>query len=353
MDTDNKNILVYLILGLLSGSFLALLTWQQLTSIYLYTVPLLFALFFALAFNGKQTLRLLWSSAALALILGSPLLALSKSQHHGLESMLWILPIACYVAHAFHYAIHLDSSLKPSYQSLFFAVWNTIPLLLVAGLFSLIGVSLLYLTALIFYSLQYNAFGDFIVNNSYFVLISRTTLVFTGLGIAKQNLPLMNNLRLVLLRVIYYLYPFLALISLLYLILFTAHYIGDAQKSDATGMVLLSLVSLGIIFFNAIFQEGKSDIYPSKTMLFFLKLYRISLLPLGLIMAFELWSPERSANFLLIISLLTLYSISYCLSVFSGKSRATKAIQAANISIALFFVFVFLLINNPLYPMAP
>ena len=257
---SRKEIYVFTLIGLLLGIGLDLLMRNEIKSIFYYIFLLLYSLLFALTFNEKHLLRLLGTSFIVALVLSMPFLPFIVDvppQHIGhFIAFLAAFPIYVYISHSFHYAYHHDNSWRVNYNSLFAAVWNTIPLLFVALLFSSLANCLILIGAFVFKTVGSTFLWNLYFDNLNFRLISNVTLFFIGLGVGQQNIKVIYNLRFLLLRMMYYLFPFLALISALYFVLYLGHSVSGGPDNINPLTVLLPLNILGIIFFNAYFQDG-------------------------------------------------------------------------------------------------
>ncbi len=310
---------------------------------------------FTLAFDFRHTIRILITSAVLAAIICSPFLFLElDSNNLGNENLLigiLSFPYALMIAHSFHFAYQLDNRIQVRYTSLFYAVWNTIPLLIISIIFTLIAKLLIWLTGTIFSTFKFTAIADFLSNDQHFWIISTVCLCITGIGIARQNLTILDNFRLVILKLFYYLYPFLCAISSFYVILYLyTAFLGQAP--DGSSVIFLFLSILGIIFFNAIFQDGEIQSNQTHTLQLLLRSYRVLLFIITLLTAYLFYPLSKQiANALLLLGILVLYGLAYGVSAFLAKHASNQWVKSANIIISIFYLICYLVINNPYNPL--
>lgn len=351
-----KGIHSFIILGLLLGIVFDQMLGHGMSNVFFYSVLALFGLLYGLTYNEKNPIRLIGSSFVVALILSLPLLHanhLPNTFPTHLLSFLAAFPVFVYVGHSFHFAYHHDNTWKVSYDSLFAAVWNTLPLLFIASLFTGLANSLIYLGAAVFKTVGNNVLYDFYFTNVHFRAISNITLFFIGLGIGQQNFKVIYNLRFLLLRIMFYLLPALALISMLYVILFLSHATLLGSSPLEHGIidplaVLVPLSILGIIFFNAYFQDGSIDTDAPSWLRVFLRVYRVFLFFIILIMSFKLIQSHNFNSNECIYLLATLFlGLTYAVTAFFSENKAGCWIKRGNIGTALFFFITLFLFNVP------
>lgn len=353
---SKKGIYLFTLIGLLLGFTLDALLRHDCETLFYYAIISLFCLLYALAYDEKNPLRLIASSFLVALFLSLPLLTMkSDIQPAYIEHwfiFLCAFPVFTYVAHSFHYAYHHDNTWNIKYSSLFVAVWNTIPLLFVASVFSGLANLLILLGALIFKTVGSDYLWELYFHNNHFMLITNTVLFFIGLGVGQQNIKVINSLRFLLLRMMYYLFPVLALISIVYFILYLVHGISSGSEYINPLFILIPLVSLGILFFNAFYQDGT----PEETGAPFwvklsLKIYRIVLLLLTLMMSYRMFYEHSwDVNIAVYVLTIILFSFIYAITAFFSEDQEKQWIQKGNICIALFFIIALFLLNLPYKP---
>ncbi|HAT8592171.1 TPA: hypothetical protein F7Z63_07460 [Legionella pneumophila] len=350
-----RHLYIFTLIGLLLGVTVDILIRYNNTTAFIYSVVTIFGVLFALTYNNVNLSRLIGTSFLLAFFLSIPLFPLkmdySTKDYFHFFTFFVGFPFFIYVAHCFHYAYHHDNTWRVSYSSLFAGVWNTIPLLFIAFVFSSLANLLIALGSFVFKTVGNNYLWDLYFYNRDFKLISSTTLFFMGLGVGQQNLNIIHNMRFLLLRIMYYLFPFLAAISALYFILYTFHSISSSQEYINPLIVLIPLTTAGIIFFNAYFQDGtiKSD-YPSWLKLS-LRVYRVILFLLALMMAYKILSDfSLDTNAFIYLLVAVLFSFTYAITAFLNENQEKQWIYMGNIGTAIFFIVTLFLCNLPYIP---
>lgn len=356
MKSFNKVIALFALLGLLLGISLDVLWRYDITAVFPYSFISLTALLFGLAYNDRHILRLLMTSFLAAFVLCLPLMPIgllnSALINEQLITFLCAFPLFVYVGHSFHYAYHHDRSINNiKYSTLFAVVWNSLPLLFIAGVFLFLGNLLIMLTAFTFKTVNSTFLWDLYFNDWHFRLIRHATLFFIGLGIGQQSVKTVYSLRYLLLRMMYYLLPFLALISALYFILYWIHVITGGKEYINPLAVLSPLVILGIIFFNGYFQDGRHrSEYPEK-LVFLLKIYRFVLLFLSLMLVYQVLKlTSVPLNVCVYLLAIVFYGLAYSVTSVFSEEKERRLICRYNILIALFFMFALFILNNPLKP---
>ncbi|QLZ69998.1 hypothetical protein FOLKNPGA_02798 [Legionella sp. PC1000] len=352
---SKKGIYLFTLIGLLLGFALDGLIRHEITKLFDYTLISLFALLYGLAYNEKNCFRLVASSFIIALFLSLPLLPI-EARYTSLPLEHWItflgaFPLFVYVGHSFHYAFHHDNTWRISYNSLFAAVWNTILLLFVASLFSALANVLILLGSFIFKTVGNDFLWNLYSNNFHFQLISHVTLFFIGLGVGQQNIKIIYSLRFLLLRMMYYLFPFLALISIVYFILYLSHLLSGGEEYVNPLIILIPLAALGIIFFNAYFQDGSVESGAPSWLKLLLRFYRVILFLLVLMMTYKIFQ-SYSVDVNVVICIITgiLYSLTYAITAWFPENMEQKWVRIGNISSALYYIIILFLFNLPYMP---
>ncbi|KTD74663.1 hypothetical protein [Legionella waltersii] len=349
---NKKEMYIFTLIGLVLGTVLDLLLRNHVTTIFYYSIISLFAVLFVLTYNNMHLLKLVGSSFIASLFLSIPLLPMElelpiRNYLHFFTFMLGF-PFFFYVTYCFHYAFHHDNTWRVSYSSLFAAVWNTIPLLIVASIFISLTNLLIVLGAFVFKTVGSNFLWDLYFYNHDFKLISNTVLFFIGLGVGLQNITIIHNMRYLLLRIMYYLFPLLAIISVLYFILYHTHFVTGGPEYINPLVVLIPLTTAGILFFNAYFQDGslKSD-YPDWVKIG-LRIYRVVLFFISLMMAYRILQDHSiESNLLLYLIVILLFALNYGVTAIFNENTEKKWICLGNIVIGLFFIIALFLFNIP------
>lgn len=353
--TSKKGIYILALVGLLLGIVLDFLITNQSITVFYYSFITLFCVLFALSYDEKNSVRLITTSFAFALFLSIPLLTLrvdlSLIYYPHLVSFLVGFPFFVYIVHAYNYAWHQENYWKVHYSSLFAAVWNSIVLVFIASIFTVLANLLIMLGAFIFNTVGSNYLWKLYLYNHHFKLIIHTTLFFIGLGIGQQNINIIYSLRYLMLRIMYYLFPFLALISSIYFILYLINYFWVGQNLFDPLIVLIPITSLGIIFFNAYFQDGSMETEDPVVLRLSLRIYRIILFFLILMLAARILSHYTLDNNLYIYLLIALlFGTVYAITALFSEKEEIKWIKIGNVSIAALFTILFFCVNLHFIP---
>jgi|GEM_PF-2945543 len=350
MVNTHKGMIVFLILGLLLGSILDILLFFQNDNIFIFGITVASFLFYGLCYNEKNNLRLVLTSLLTALIVCLPLTRVYNTSY----SFLAGFPLMLYIGHCFHYSYHYDSDWRLSYKTLFFAVWNSFIMLVTALIFFGIARMLIMLAAGLFRAVGNNILWNGYFGHIKFFILVNCLLFFIGLGIAHQNYKIIHNLRFLLLRMMQFLLPLLALITIIYFPLYVIALIKPVSIVFMPVEILSGiLVLLGIIFFNAYFQTGEERDYFPYWLIILLKIYQLVLFGLAIIVSYRiLKSYSISINDSLYLLIALLYTACYAISVFIARDKQRRLIQDSNRALAIFFLAAMLLINNPFYSLS-
>ncbi len=356
MLNARKGLLIYVALGLLLGGTIDILNHVDIRHIFLLSSIVLFCLFYGLVYDRKNSARLVITSLGIAVLVSLPFISTNVqlwggSTEHNLDTFLFAFPFLIYVAHAFHYACHRDNTLNISYVTLFSAVWDSFVLVIAASIFTGIATALIAIAGIIFKTVGSDLLWSIYQNFNVKMLI-HTTSFFIGLYIAQQNQQAVNNLRFLLLRMMRVLFPLLALITVIYFFLYLAMLAGLFNGNSLSPIAILAgLIIPGIIFFNANFQTGEEDISSTIwTRLFFI-CYQVVLLCLCLRFDYLIVSAySLDSNLGLYLLIVLFYCVSYAIGALLLPVKQRHFIKKANIGIALFFLLVLLILNNPVHP---
>ncbi len=349
---DSKVFGIFTLLGLAMGVTTDYLFYEASTTVFSYLSIGLFCLLFALAYDGKDASRLFASSLVAAFLLSFPFLGYRLEPHNMTPTpflgFVVAYPLFVFVGHCFHYAFYRDKRWNIRYNTLFEAVWTTIPLLFVAGIFVGLAKMLLLLAATIFTTVGNDFLWNLYFNNNHFNYIADVTLFFIGLGIGQQNINIIYNLRFLLLRMMIFLFPVLAAISILYCLMYVV-YVATGGVTDVDPLaVLVPLTILGIIFFNAYFQNGETEPYYNKMLDTSLRLYRFILFILTCIMVVLILRKfTLDHNRVIFLLCPFLFALSYAIGAYSPPDKEKTIIQQGNIVTALLFLLGLFFMNLP------
>ena len=140
------------------------------------------------------------------------------------SDLIVMIPLFFYIINCFHYAYHQENTWRIHCRSLFEAVWSTIPLMLVAFIFWGITKALIYLANILLITIGENFIQVLRIDNGNVSFILNSFLIFAALGIAKQSVKTIHALQFILLNIFRYLFPFLAIITILFFFFYLWHH---------------------------------------------------------------------------------------------------------------------------------
>lgn len=339
-----SNLMIYLLAALLT-TLLAGLAQSFAMPGFFFSLLFCSVGFYTLAYNDYHYGRLLASSLILAFLLSLPFITVTNSIFF--NYWFFLLPPVFYITHCFHAAWHNKSLHDVDYTDLFHAGWNTIILLPIAALFTLLinGLITLFITMLEMGGINASA----ITNNLYYQFFTRVGLAIIGIGLIKQHLGLVYKMRFLALRLAFFIYPLIIILSIAALMIYA--FTGNTQN-NWTNLIpyLAAFFIFGILFFNAVFQEGKQlPVYPG------IWGYLVKIYPIFLgIMAIILFYHSKDYLFTvrhvwLWATLVLFYGTGYAISVFLKEEKAVMLIKGTNVVLAIYFVIAALVANNPVY----
>lgn len=344
MKPDNSMNPLYTLTALLvtlaAGSVIA---FQSQPSLFLLGLVFGSGFFYTLAYNGQHNTRLALSSFLLAFLLSLPFLLHGASpDYDAYIGWLLLLPSAFYITHCFHTAFHEKSGLRIDYRDLFYPAWNTILILFIASLFTLF---LNILIQLLIAMILPRGINEFPVFYDYYLVFTKAGLSLIGIGIIKEHLELIYKTRLLALGLAWFIYPIIMVLSFIAQILYLLTWLTKGN-TEIPILYVLTFFVLGVLFFNAVFQEGKRlPAYPS-VLAGIAELYPLSLSFSGIIIFFTfIRVPVYTPNLWLLLSLALLYGTGYGLTTFFREEKQCLLIKGLNIVLALYFVLVALVIN--------
>lgn len=353
--TRFKDVYIFAALGLLLGLWFDKLYYADSLRVIYYFFPALYACLFAIAYDGNHTLRLMFSSLIAAIFLSLPILPFSFGEEpNNVNHLICFLsgyPVFIYIGHCFHYSYHQQSSYKIDYKLLFAAVWNTIPLIGLAFLFVAFSQIIFILGAYVYKSVNNSFLWEWYFEERHFRIISNSIFFFTGLCICQQNIQIIYSLRLIIIKAMYYLFPFVVLISMSYFFFIFSNTMFYKESIPVNLNVLIPLVILGIIFFNAYIQDVDDNSSMPESYNIFIKFYRVVLFVLTIMLAntvLQTYTFDINICVYLITGLaLTLI---YFLTAILPRDIEFKYIRLGNVYVSIFFIVSLFMLNLPYYP---
>lgn len=352
----SKGLFIFAGIGLALGVTIDQIVHHDDLRVVHYTFPTLIAYLYALAYNGEHSIRLIFTSTITAFLLSFPLapFLFGEEPEHFNHVICFVLiyPLFIFIGHCFHYAYHHDSTYKVSYKSLFTAVWNTFPHIFLAALFVGLGQLILGFGALVFKTAGSMFLWDLCFNNLHFRIITNIIFFFVGMNICYQNIGVVYNLRILIIRAMFYLFPFVALISISYFFFIFSNYITFKHQIVQNLNVLIPLVVLGITFFNAYLQDADDKNATPQTYNNFIKLYRVVFFALTIMLAHASSTEyDFDINVLVYLICVVFLGFVYFITIFFPIELEYKYIKLGNVSTAIFFMLALLILNFPYHPL--
>lgn len=345
---------LFSLIGVLTGLVIDRLVAYNIYYISPYLFISAWALLFALAYDERHTTRLIISSMIATLFICFPLLLFNFNHHdqfsEGSLFMLVSLPFYAYVIHSFHHALHLESRITFSYTALYNTVWHTYIVIILATIFACIANTIVQVSAWGFGSLGFD-FLTPILNKIRYPYYS--FMLFFGLGITKPFQKLTNQIRLLILKMAYYLYPIIMVLTSLYLVLFfIKHPLYNIASRNVSGYeTLFPLVVIGILSFNAFFRDGETE-HGNLILSYLSKAYRVVLFISALIVTIQTClNNTLNLNIELYLLIMMMFTAIYAVSIFMTLKKEISFIQKGNIVTALFYLLATIIIYNPSYPL--
>lgn len=353
--TKFRGIFIFAAFGLLLGFWLDRQIYADNVRVIYYIFPILYVSLFTLAYNENNIIRLLFSSLLFSVFLSLPILPFSFwEEPENINHVICFLvgyPIFVYIGHCFHYAYHQDSNYNISYKSLFAAVWNTIPLLGLAFLFLASTQIIFMLGAYVYKSVGSDFLWEWYFGEKHLRIISNALFFFIGLNICKQNIQIIYSLRIVIVKAMYYLFPFVVLISISYFFFIFSNALFYKQSIPVNLNVLIPLIILGIIFFNAYIQDAEDNSIMPNSYNIFIKFYRVILFALTIMLTKSVLN-QYTFDVNICVYLLTGISLSliYFITIIFPKDKELKYVKLGNTYTSIFYMISLFLLNIPYYP---
>lgn len=345
---------LFSLLGVLNGFVIDRLLAFDIYHVIPYLFTSAWVLLFTLAYDERHTPRLILTSFIATILICLPVIMVNfnypKTFNAGSIIMLVSLPFYAYVIHSFHHAYHIEGRFKNTYTSLYNCVWHTYIVIIVATIFAGVANGILQISGWGFKTLGF----DFL-----FPIIQKIIfpyygfILYFGLAITKQFEKLTNQLRLLILKMAYYLYPVIIIFTIIFFVLYIIRnplWMPVARNVSGSD-TLLVMVLIGILNFNAYFRDGFT--HNEHVLLVYLsKVYRVILFLCALLVINQVIRDRSDIDIYLYLLLLFLFTGAYAISVFFSVNIATRFIQRANISIALFYIAAIIIIHNPIHPLS-
>jgi hypothetical protein len=216
-----------------------------------------------LSYNGKDILRLVLASVACAAILAYFIWTFDSDMNAGLIFYsLGFLTISIYASLCFLQSYHACQYERPPYSLLFACVWENVSLLVGALVYVVLLNLILALGASLFAILGIDFFLHFFFKNINFLSISTPIFLSMGFYFCYRQRSIMYSIRSIVLIFFKVLLLVLSIFGWIFLIILMDQLIFEDQKhfllNASLGLQCLLIAKMGIIFINAVFQEGAS-----------------------------------------------------------------------------------------------
>lgn len=257
-------------------------------------------------------------------------------------------------AFAEHFCVH--GSWCQHYKALHDVAWRNTIKLLTAGLFVGLFWAALALLAGLFKILNINFFAD-LISNRYFAYPATTLSFGLGLSLYAAKEEALSEFKRATLQVLGWLLPLVSMILIGFAtaLLFTG--LSTLWSTGYATNLMLCLMGLMVLLFNAAFQEGNQPDYPA----WFLKLTQLGLVAMPIYSLLSLyaiylriqqygWTADRVWALVLVV-LASLYAWGYALGAlqtFKRQSPWMSLAKRVNIFAAFSIMCLLMALHSPL-----
>ncbi len=368
-STQKISIYPFLIIGFVTGTLLALLA-THISQFAYGVVPntkqyafmhILFycwigsyGYMFLLAYPDAQSLKRLIFITLIPSFISS--LPNYWESYHTFAQMALMFSSA-YALNVFH--MHYQKQgFQFSYQTLFYAVWDSFVKMFIAFCFSILCWIILFLASELF-SLTGVVFLKNLIRHSWFAILSTSVFTSIGLYIATKTNNVVRNTRIVLITICRYLLIPLAIVSILFVIfaivLAYQHHLHFTRQYIFSSIALLS-----VLFINGVYQEGSIEQpYP----IFLLWICRVFLwitpiFPLLALYAAYYHSDNNimsngfntnNTPFIINAVILLVYTLCYAVIAIRRQKPWLKSIERVNVALGIFLIFATLVTTYPAF----
>jgi len=172
----------------------------------------------------------------------------------------WIMAVgvALFVLEPFIQIFQRTGTLRYPYQQLFFHSWGNFPIVALGYIYIFVFWGLTLLWGGLFKIINIEFFWT-VFTSPEFKLFSSPVLFAIGLANGRENSRIINTTRGTILSVFRFLMPLLALIALLFLMALPFKGLDLLWSTDMATPLLLTLISLLILFLNGTFEDGEKE----------------------------------------------------------------------------------------------
>lgn len=280
--------------------------------------------------------------------------ALYEGDNGRVVTWIFAAVIAMYVLLPFIQIFQRDGRLSFPYSDLFRHSWNNFFVLAIGQLFVGVFWALIFMWGELFKAIGIEIF-DRVFTSSSFVAMSLTTMFAYGVAIGRENERITNMLRRITVMVFRSLMPLLGFIALLFLSALPFTGLQPLWDTSAASAIMLTFISLSVLFLNAVFQDGKGDPpYP----IWLRKGVQAALVVMPVYVLLTFWALGMRINQygltqprffgLLVTAVLGLYTFGYAYAVFRSKVAWMSMVRTVNLRMALVVVALAWLTHTPI-----
>ncbi len=346
----------FIIIGCMQAVLLALISlnteiFTEDRLFFTRTLVINFGLIFLLASNAEVIVKLIVSSLIYSLLASMIIYYLFKNNNN--FNILWLSFFAIHISAAFLQTKFKTRSINVfnHYATLFEKSWDLFCILFCMTFFCLLAWLILLIGTYLCSSIGIYYFNDFISNPAFISFITPLMAV-TSLYLLQSHQNIIYFMRIVLINFCLVLLPILSLIGIVYLMALLFQLINNnLDFNKITNYWLVSFIGLGIIFINAVYQDGQKQIK--------IKYYSWAVLTLSVLMLlfsiqnlFLLFHKQTTLTAFNVVSfiagaLFLIYSFFYTFSSLNLIYQRSKLFENTNIVLALIITLIVLIIQNP------
>lgn len=267
----------------------------------------------------------------------------------------WVLAslVTLYVLGPFLQVYQRKGRMTFPYDDLFIHSWNNFFVALVAALFTGALWTVLLLWAELFQLIRIDFFAE-VFNESLFVYAVTGAALGFGLALGRDSEHIVATLRGITLTVFVGLLPLVCFVALLFLMALPVTGLDPLWATDHASLLLLSWVAVTVLFFNAVYQEGRrADPLPPVV----LRLVEAGLVAMTAFLGISAWgmwlritqyglTPARVWAVLLWV-VMAAYALGYAFAVLRRGSPWLPAGRSVNRLVAWLVVGLGLLAHTP------
>lgn len=262
--------------------------------------------------------------------------------------------VAFYILLPYIQTYYESKRLSFPYEALFRYSWNNFFIIALAGLFTAIFQGLTTLWWALFSIVGVDIFKSIFLTTEFNLLVLPVAF---GLGVAilRERDKIIITLRSILFSLSKVLLPMVTLIALLFILTLPLTGLDPLWSTGKTSPIILTLLSLIILFLNAVFQMGSEEPpYPKwlrrpiEVMILTMPIYTAIALYSTFIRIGDYGLSPMRVYAVLIEIMIMLYAIGYSISVLRGGEVWMNGIKKINVFVSLIIVGTIILLHTPI-----